>query len=101
MIDALGFAPPELQAELRDASGLMRVDFLWRTERIVLEFDGRVKYEAGSAGTSSASDVVWREKLREDRIRRMGFGVVRVVWADLMRPDALRARLAAAGIPRR
>jgi hypothetical protein len=30
---------------------------------------------------------VWREKLREDRLRAMGFEVVRFIWAELSRPD--------------
>lgn len=99
ILDALGFVAPELQAELHDARGRMRVDFLWGSARIVLEFDGRIKYEPEMAGELSASEVVWREKLREDRIRQLGFTVIRLVWSDLMRPQELRHRLVAAGVP--
>ncbi|CAN7463321.1 hypothetical protein LJR078_003180 [Arthrobacter sp. LjRoot78] len=41
------------------------------------------------------------EKYREDRIRAIGFTVVRWVWADLMQPGRLERKLAAAGVPRR
>jgi hypothetical protein len=37
--------------------------------------------------------VVWLEKRREDRIRRLGHPVERVVWADLDRPGPLGARI--------
>ncbi len=56
---------------------------------LLLEFDGRVKYGEGS-------DALWREKQREDRIRRQGYGFERVIWSDLDRPVALTARLQAA-----
>ncbi len=56
---------------------------------LLLEFDGRVKYGEGS-------DALWREKQREDRIRRRGYGFERVIWSDLDRPVVLTARLQAA-----
>jgi hypothetical protein len=43
-IARLGFAPPELQAEVRDPSGFVgRLDFYWPIQRIGGEFDGLVK----------------------------------------------------------
>lgn len=47
------------------------------------------------------SQVVVDEKLREDRIRATGVGVVRWVWAELMAAGQLERKLAAAGVPRR
>jgi hypothetical protein len=37
-----------------------------------------------SAGGSRTRNPLFREKLREDRIRRLGYRVVRVTWKDLM-----------------
>jgi hypothetical protein len=89
----------ESQVVLRDASGqfVARVDFL--VEGVVLEFDGRVKYQRnrdrqdGDTAAMGAADVVWLEKRREDRIRRLGYPVERVVWGELARPGTLGARI--------
>ncbi|GAA2480486.1 hypothetical protein [Terrabacter carboxydivorans] len=50
--------------------------------RVLVEFDGRSKY-------ASAQDL-WDEKRREDRIRSLGWEVVRVTWADLQHPERVR-----------
>lgn len=89
----------ESQVVLRDAAGafVARVDFL--VEGVVLEFDGRLKYqrrrddEDGAA--TDAANVVWLEKRREDRIRRLGHPVERAIWDDLARPGLLGARIRA------
>lgn len=65
-----------------------RVDLRLTGTRVLVEFDGRVKYEDRQA--------LWEEKLREDRIRSQGWVVVRVTMADLRDPAALRARVDAA-----
>lgn len=88
---ALGGLPvPLLQAEFRDDRGVVwaRVDALFDEERTIVEFDGRVKYDDPAA--------LWKEKLREDRLRELGYEVVRVTWADLSDPSALAAKVRAA-----
>lgn len=65
-----------------------RVDLRLRGTRVLVEFDGRVKYEDRQA--------LWEEKVREDRIRSLGWVVVRVTMADLREPSAVRARVDAA-----
>lgn len=84
-----GFPPPDLQAELIDRDGefIGRVDFLFREHRVVVEFDGMVKYGADGGAALIA------EKRREDRIREQGYLVVRVTWSELSRPLALAKRL--------
>jgi very-short-patch-repair endonuclease len=75
------------QVDIRDDTGFVgRVDFLVE-DRVVVEFDGLVKYE-GAEGRESLA----REKRREDRLRAAGYEVVRLTWADLARPDRV-ARL--------
>ena len=67
------------------------VDFAIVGTRVLVEFDGRSKY--GAVGD------LWAEKQREDRIRALGYEVVRLTWADLRDPDRV-ARLVAAAISR-
>jgi hypothetical protein len=85
------------QAELRDENGVLigRVDLLVG-RHLVVEFDGRLKYRADcSTTTRGVEDVVWREKQREDRIRRTRKVVLRVVWSDLAVPSTVQARVRA------
>ncbi|MBB3035709.1 hypothetical protein [Hoyosella altamirensis] len=84
-----GLQLPCLQASIRDKRGkvIARVDFLFPCG-VVGEFDGRMKYGRG--------DDVFREKQREDALRRLGWLVVRWVWADLERPDELFHRISEA-----
>lgn len=91
----------ESQVVLRDHHGafVARVDFL--VDGVVLEFDGRLKYraDANQGGDEPApEEVVWREKRREDSVRRLGYPVERVVWDDLTRSGLIGARLRAARI---
>lgn len=90
LLRALGHVDVVPQALIRDDAGdvVARVDFLFEAQRVVVEFDGRLKYER--------PDDLWDEKQREDRIRRLGYVVVRVTWADLARPERVRALLAQA-----
>lgn len=67
-----GFPEPQLQVVIAG----FRVDFCWPCLRLILEADGRGKYEA---------DALWREKRRETELRRAGFQVERVIWSDVTR----------------
>lgn len=96
----LGFETPELQVALRDRVGEMRVDFFWRAAGKVGEFDGKVKYLRHEYTGGDPGEVVWQEKRREDRLRAITNGVVRILWAQVMNPPELAAVLTAAGIPR-
>ncbi len=79
-----GFAVPDLQYQI----GPYRVDFCWPAQRIVLEVDGKLKYQD--------QDDLFAEKRREDWIRREGYTFHRAVWDDVIpRPDALYDRLQA------
>lgn len=63
-----------------------RVDFQVKGTTVLMEFDGQMKY--GSDPTA-----LWEEKKREDALRRLGYTVVRVTWADLERPGAVAAKV--------
>ncbi|MFD6895221.1 type IV toxin-antitoxin system AbiEi family antitoxin domain-containing protein [Rhodococcus sp. NPDC060086] len=86
---------PEEQPDVFDANGrwLARVDFLLPEHGVIGEFDGRIKYRRDGVATTEAEDVVFQEKLREDRLRHAGWVVVRWTWADLQTPDTLVARI--------
>lgn len=98
-----GFEPPALQHEIRDHSGTAGyTDYYWDSARLAGEFDGVVKYlKPEYLKGRTPSQAVVDEKLREDRIRASGIGVVRWVWADLMAAGQLERKLVAAGVPRR
>ena len=85
----LGLPAPVLQAEIRDADGRLigRVDFLFVRWGLVVEFDGKVKY------ASEGREALVAEKVREDRLRELGYQVVRVTWNDLDAPAGLLVRL--------
>ena len=100
---AAGFEAPDLQHEVRDGSGLVGyTDYYWDGVRVAGEFDGVEKYvKPEYLKGRTSSQVVVDEKDRENRIRALGSGVVRWVWADLMTAGQLDRKLVAAGVPRR
>ena len=72
------------------------VDFAWPELGVFLEFDGKVKYEKLLKDGESPSDVVVREKRREELICRVtGWRCIRIVWADLYRPERTAADIRA------
>lgn len=76
------------QVNLADAKGFIgRVDLLVG-DRVVVEFDGAVKYE----GLDGKRELM-KEKVREERLRDAGYRVVRVTWADLAHPERLVSRV--------
>ena len=77
---------------MRTASGgvVGRTDFAWEEQRVVGEFDGRIKYGRLLRPGQDPGDAVFEEKRREDAIRDEGWGVVRWVWSDLRARTAWR-----------
>jgi len=84
---AQGLPAPSTQFEVRDRSGgLIAVcDLAWPQHRLLLEFDGRVKY-AEPWRDRSPAQVLWEEKRREDAVRATGIRTVRIVNEDLGAP---------------
>ncbi|WP_045731930.1 type IV toxin-antitoxin system AbiEi family antitoxin domain-containing protein [Pseudarthrobacter chlorophenolicus] len=100
VVEFLGFEQPVLQQVFSDGAGFIgRSDFWWPRQGVVGEFDGKAKYvEAAQRDAITAEEAVYREKLREDRIRALGHGFVRWRWADLADPSKLQRKLLAAGL---
>jgi len=94
----LNLPRPDLQVPFSDVDGHVGdVDFGW--ENIVGEFDGRVKYAVpeGLPG-DQAGRVLWAEKTREDRLRRLGLAVARWTWRDACDARRLLSILMSAGV---
>ena len=101
---AAGLPAPMPQYQVRDRRGqvVARVDFAWPELGVFVEFDGKVKYEALLKPGESASDVVVREKRREERIVELtGWRCIRVTWSDLENPEPLLKRIRQAFAGRR
>jgi hypothetical protein len=98
---AIGVPRPELQRSYSDAAGVIgAVDFAWEEFGLLGEADGDVKYlQARFRGDRTADQVVLDEKIREDRLRALSRRMARWRWATAIDPDALRRKLAAAGLP--
>lgn len=79
-----GLRAPVLQIPVRTRRGNYRIDLGWPELKIGIEFDGKVKYTRMAAG--DPSEVVFREKRRQDDLEREGWVIIRVLWADLFRP---------------
>lgn len=102
VIHELGFPTPELQVAFTDDHGRMDVDYFWRKEGVVGEFDGKSKYLRPTFETElEPGERVWREKKREDRLRQQVREVVRIITSDVMIRARITALLTEAGLPRR
>ncbi|TSE01003.1 hypothetical protein FOS14_04370 [Skermania sp. ID1734] len=95
LFERLCLPRPVLQEPFFDRQGsfIGRADFFFEEQGVIGEFDGKVKYGKHLREGEHAGEVVFREKLREDRLREQGWEVVRWTWQDLARPLALRDRI--------
>jgi hypothetical protein len=87
----VGLPSPKLQVPIYDRTGIIGiVDFLFETQRTIVEVDGRAKYR-------NHPDSLFQEKLREDRLREAGYEVTRLSWAELVGPpQAVAHKISAA-----
>jgi hypothetical protein len=105
-IHVCGFPAPLLQVSYaRPGGGEDVADFTWEAKHHVRnlpllgEFDGKVKYTRQEYMQGrSIEEVVWDEKVRQDRLCAPGRGMVRWLWDVALSPVLLRARLFEAGL---
>jgi hypothetical protein len=92
-----------LQQDIFDDDGqfIGRVDFLWKEQRTIGEFDGKIKYGRLLRPGQSLEEVLFAEKVREDALRDLGWQIVRWLWADLYRRGVIGDRVLRAFAPRR
>jgi hypothetical protein len=91
----MGIAAPIPQYEVFDEKHRLvaRVDFCWEALRTIGEFDGKAKYGRLLKLAETPESAVYREKLREDGLRGMGWQVVRWSWSELNAPELIADRL--------
>lgn len=85
---------PQWEVRGPDGRSVGRVDFYLPLLGVVVEFDGAVKYVDGR--DLAGGPALFNEKRREDDIRLLGYGVARIVWADLAHPERVQAKVDAA-----
>ncbi len=94
-----GLTRPLLQHQVEDQQGIMFADFAWPQYGLLGEFDGVGKYLRHEwTDGRSPGQVVTDEKWREDRLRALGWRVIRWGWNEARSPALLRARLVTAGL---
>lgn len=95
-----GIPAPQLQVELRGASGrLYVIDFWWPQFAHIGEFDGRYKYtDPEFLQGRTPAQALLDEKEREDDLRAAGHGMSRWTWEVARSPQRLQQLLKAAGI---
>ena len=72
--------PVRSQVEVCDAAGFVaRADFGITGTWVLVEFDGKGKYEL----SGDPAHAHWQEKLRHDALVSLGYEVVRVTWQEL------------------
>lgn len=80
---------PQYVVHDRQGAFVARCDFRIEGTNVLVEFDGKVKYQDREA--------LFAEKRREDALRGLGWMVERVVWDELARPADVVRRLRRAG----
>ncbi len=86
-----GLRVPALQIPVQTRRGRYRIDLGWPDLKIGIEFDGKIKYTRMADG--DPAEIVFAEKRRQDDLERAGWVIIRVVWADLHRPEAFLAEV--------
>ncbi|WP_327110330.1 type IV toxin-antitoxin system AbiEi family antitoxin domain-containing protein [Nocardia sp. NBC_01730] len=86
-----GLPAPELQARVFSDDDICvgRFDFLFPELGVVGDFDGKIEYQSALRGPHSPEQMVVAEKKCEDRLRALGWIVIRWTWDDLDAPALL------------
>ncbi|MDO4899847.1 hypothetical protein [Actinomyces sp.] len=87
----LGLTPPQVQHRVSDGANMWWLDLCWPEHGIVIEVDGRMKY--------NAREDAWQEKLRQDSIQAMGWHFIRVTYGEFRDLRALADKILAAFPP--
>ncbi|MBC7591658.1 MAG: hypothetical protein H7226_11535 [Salinibacterium sp.] len=98
-----GFAPPRLQWSWFDYRGRIgESDFDWEEIDHIGEVDGKMKYLKDEyLKGREPGEIVYLEKIREDRLRALPKKVTRWGWDIATNPQRLRAHLLNEGVPLR
>lgn len=80
VVQAVGLPLPDTQIRVDTDLGRFYADMGWRQWRLLLEFDGAVKYSGSSRAATSA---LMAEKRRQHAMEDTGWRVIRATAADL------------------
>jgi very-short-patch-repair endonuclease len=86
-----GLPAPRTQLAVRTRLGRFRADMGWDEWRLLVEFDGLVKYRELAGGEPAR--VLYEEKRRQEAIEEEGWRVLRVTTPDVRDGAALTARV--------
>jgi hypothetical protein len=89
---------PEPQFAVHHPSGFLAgvVDLVLRELGLMVEFDGDIKYGRLLKPGQTIADVIRAEREREKLLQELtGMWIIRLVWADLARPQETLRRIAA------
>ncbi|MBT2501847.1 endonuclease domain-containing protein [Curtobacterium sp. ISL-83] len=98
----LGLPVPVLQQEFVVAGRRFAVDFWFPEQGVVIEVDGRVKYDEARYRNGRTPTQVFLDEKRRHELLLTVPGVRRIIrleWRDLWDLDALALRLRSAGLP--
>ena len=93
LVWASGLPRPETQVRVSTHLGDYWADLGWERWRVLLEYDGMVKYQGSRDG--APSDALFREKRRQDAIAEAGYRMVRVTKYDLRSPERIMRQILA------
>ncbi|MGQ4616699.1 hypothetical protein [Nocardia sp. R7R-8] len=96
LLHRAGLPAPEVRARVFSDDGICvaRVDFLFPDLGVIGEFDDHRR--AAPCGPLPVARTATAEKLRDDRLRALGWMIVRWTWPDLSAPAGVTDRLHAA-----
>lgn len=84
---AAGFPPPQTQVAVMTELGVFWGDLGWPERRLLIEYDGRAKYD------DAPTEVMMAEKRREDALLDAGWRLLRLTVEDLRDLDRLVRRV--------
>jgi very-short-patch-repair endonuclease len=85
---AAALPQPAVNAWIALGNGMVKADFLWRAERLVVETDGRATHATHKAFEG--------DRRRDQQLMRAGYRVVRFTWRQVVRePDAVAGTIGA------
>ena len=97
-MDVMGLHPVLQRRHFDHLGYIGRSDFYFPDCEAVGEFDGRVKFADPRFAPNGAGEVLWAEKVREDRMRAVNKGFGRWGWPEANDPRKLAPVLRAAGV---
>lgn len=91
IVKDLGYAVTS-QVWVRGPGFSARVDLMINGRRIVLEFDGLLKYNGDDPQV--VEETVRKEKVRQADLEKLGYQVLRFIWEQLADTEGIRKRIA-------